>query len=440
MWFKQDRSFFVPTVNINIRLETNKGFENLFQSTSLYFFEALLAEWIKDHLYDALQISYGFSFQATTNGLQFSISGYNDKITELSERLFISFRNLEMTQTSFDRVKSKFISDLKEEKMKQPYTLAFLFTKVLYQEHGHTFDEILEAATNLTLDSVADFHEELFEKAYTKSLVHGNMASGQAAELKSMIDKHLDFGILEDPAKVKPKTKMLDGPYAYTYHAFNKDEQDSAIFNSYQISYLKRDDPNDIKDLLCLEVITSLISTFAYDYLRTDKLLGYIVSSGSFAIGRTGYLYIIVQGNKESPEVMDNEIEIMLKNFGTEELSKISEKRFNTVKGSIKEQLTAPDDSLSERTNRIWRQIIDRDNDFHLREKMVKQLESLTLAELVALYNKKLIPEEKSAVKKLSVQFYSPKAYPVLPKSLQVSTTPYKGLNVMNSELVFAQF
>jgi secreted Zn-dependent insulinase-like peptidase len=223
---------------------------SLFQSTNLYFFEALLVEWIKDNLYDALQISYAFSFQATKNGLEFSISGYNDKIVELSEELLISFRNLKMTQIGFDRVKSKFITDLEEEKMQQPYSLAFIFAKVIYQENGHTFDEILEAATTLSLDNVTDFHDHLFDKVYTKSLVHGNMAVEQAANLKDMIDKHLDFGTLEDPATVRPKMHILDGPYAYTHHAFNKDEQDSAILNSYQISYLKKDDPNDIKDFL----------------------------------------------------------------------------------------------------------------------------------------------------------------------------------------------
>lgn len=440
MWFKQDRSFLIPTANINVRLETDKGNVDLVEASKLFFFESLLAEWIMDNLYDALQMGYSFTFAATTNGIEFSVSGFNDKIPELTQNVLYSFRHLEMTQESFDRVKDKYITDLKAEQLQKPYMLAFLYTKIIYQEHGHTIDEILEVGEKLKLEDVTEFHKKLFDHVYVKSLVHGNMAAEQALELKDHIDTILNFGVLENPAKIKPKIHILDGPYAYIYPLFSKDEEDSAIFNSYQVVYLRKDHPEDLKDLLFLDITASLISTFAYDYLRTERLLGYIVSSASFSIGRTGYLYILIQGTRAAPDLMDNEIENMLRAFRQKDLADLTDKKFEALKKSIVQKLTSPDKSLSDRTARIWREIVERDKDFHIRDKLVHQLEKAKLEELLSFYEKKIIPEDISTVKKLSVQFYSVKKHPIPPIELKNATTPYKQINKLNDNLVELQF
>lgn len=92
----------------------------------------------------------------------------------------------------------------------------------------------------MTLEDVQMFHSKLFDHVYIKALVHGNMAPEQAVQLKDDIDTILDFGALDEKAaNAKQKLYLLDGPYAYVYHLFNEDEEDSTIFNSYQVVYLK---------------------------------------------------------------------------------------------------------------------------------------------------------------------------------------------------------
>ena len=440
MWFKQDRSFNVPIVNVILRIETDKGNDNLPQSSKLYFFESLLAEWIVVNLYDALLMSYNFGFDATPNGLQITISGYNDKIQTLIINTLKSFRNLKITQSDFDRVKSKFISDTKAEKLKQPYNLAFKYTKTIINEHGYTYDDILSVSEKLTVDEVQDFHDSFFDEMFVTSLVHGNMASEEAIEIKENIDRILDFGKLGEAFISKPKIHILDGPYAYMYHTFSHDEEDSAIFNSYQAVYIKKEDNEDLKDLLLLDIVSSLISNYAYDYLRTDRLLGYIVSCSAFTIGRSAYLYVVVQGNKESPEIVDNEIENMLRDFRKDELSQLTTEEFDEFRVSMGQQLSTPDLTLMDRTNRIWKEIVDRDKDFKIREKMLKQLEEATVDELLNFYDTKLAPNDLSTVHKLSVQFYSKKNYPELPTELPNSITPYKKYNNINDELVKTHF
>jgi insulysin len=197
LWFKQDRSFFKPQANINIRLETNKGRIDIGEATKMFFFESMLAEWIIENLFDALLMSYSFEFSATNNGLEFTVSGYNDKIAELTKQVLESFRQLNMTKSYFKRVKDKFISDLNSEKMSKPYELAFKFMRKYIKEYGYSFDEMIKAGAKITLQDIISFHDQLFDEVYIKILVHGNMKPSSAMQLKYDIDKILNVGILK---------------------------------------------------------------------------------------------------------------------------------------------------------------------------------------------------------------------------------------------------
>ena len=97
------------------------------------------------------------------------------------------------------------------------------------------------------------------------------------------------------------------------------------------------------------------------------------------------------------------------------------------------------DESFNDRTARIWKEIVERDKDFSVREKLIMQLHEAKLSEYLEFYDSRIIPKDGSTVKKLSVQFYSKINYPKLPESIQSSYTPYKGINSLNSHLIEAK-
>ena len=68
--------------------------------------------------------------------------------------------------------------------------------------------------------------------------------------------------------------------------------------NSYQLVFLRDKNLDDMKDLLLLSMVSSMMSSYAYDYLRTDKLLGYVVSLSTYSVGRASFIYVIIQGNR----------------------------------------------------------------------------------------------------------------------------------------------
>jgi secreted Zn-dependent insulinase-like peptidase len=158
------------------------------------------------------------------------------------------------------------------------------------------------------------------------------------------------------------------------------------------------------------------------------------------SIGRAAYLYVVIQGSKEGPMEMDNDIERMMRTFEIEILEPLKEDEFEALKESIQEQLETPDDNLEERNQRIWREIVERDKDFHVRDKLIKQLFKSKLEEFKAFFRTKFVPDDVSTLKKLSVQFYSVKNYPELPTKFPDAITPYGEFNKLDNALVAAEF
>ena len=300
MWFKQDRSFLSPVANVKIRIETDKGNISLQEFGIMFFFEEYLAEWIRDNLYEAVDVGYSFEFHSTTNGIEFEINGYNDKISTVIQLLLKSFRHLEMNENEFARVKDKTLTALMLKKSMTLYKIAIEFSKSLILEHNWTFDTLIDICQNITLSHIKSFMENFFDHVYVKSLVHGNMASEQAIQLQEDIEKYLEYGTLENYWNIKEKVRILDGPYAYIYRVLNKEEEDSTIMNSYQLVYLRDKNIDDMQDLLLVSMISSMMSSYAYDYLRTDRLLGYIVSLSTYSVGRVSFLYVLIQGKLKS--------------------------------------------------------------------------------------------------------------------------------------------
>ena len=214
MWFKQDRSFLAPLANIKIRIETDKGNVNLEEYSIMFFFEEYLAEWIRDNLYEAVDVGYSFEFHSTTNGIEFEIYGYNDKIIQVVKALLKSFRNFVMTENEFARIKEKSLNVLIQKKSTTIYKNAVEMSKSLIKEYNWTFDQIADECQNITLSDVQTFMNNFFDHAYVKSLVHGNIASEQAISLLHDIEKILNFGVLENYWDVKEKVRILDAPYA----------------------------------------------------------------------------------------------------------------------------------------------------------------------------------------------------------------------------------
>ena len=124
--------------------------------------------------------------------------------------------------------------------------------------------------------------------------------------------------------------------------------------NTYQLGSEERWD--GLEKTCQTKVMAALTGSALYEELRTVEQLGYIVFSGPSKTSTVLNLVIIVQGTKNSPEVLDERIEAFVKQE-YKKLQSISEEKFSSFVASEISRLKAPYKTLTDESSAYWSEI-----------------------------------------------------------------------------------
>jgi len=220
--------------------------------------------------------------------------------------------------------------------------------------------------------------------------VHGNASLDEAKKLGETLTgaiKDLSSEVLPEVEKRKV-TKLPEGSttiFEYNLAAENPAQENCCTENIYQVGTVGEDSKRDA----CLAIICHVAGTSAYQRLRTEEQLGYIVQAFPWAEQHVAGLCVIVQGNRLTPKETDTRIEEWLKAFGSE-LEEMSAEEFaNNVRAVVSER-TQRLSRLSQETSRHWVEIQSRRYRFDKVARSVEALEALELPDVVALFRESL--------------------------------------------------
>ncbi len=110
---------------------------------------------------------------------------------------------------------------------------------------------------------------------------------------------------------------------------------------------------------------------------------------------------MLVQGTKEIPENIDKVIDLVLK-IGKNMIISMTEEALKGYKKTLINQLKHKEETLLQRSNRIWREILLGNNDFNRKSKLIKEIEKIKISDINLLFNKIFIQSPS----KLSVQVF----------------------------------
>jgi len=107
----------------------------------------------------------------------------------------------------------------------------------------------------------------------------------------------------------------------------------------------------------------------------------------------------LVQGSKESPEKLDEDIDSVI-TLVRDEVKNLTEEKLKEFKRTIEESINKKDSNLSDRTDKIWEEIKQNTLDFTYLNRLKGVLDSINKSDLIELYDSVFI----SNPHKLSVQ------------------------------------
>ncbi|KFD65259.1 hypothetical protein M514_00656 [Trichuris suis] len=361
LWYKKDDEFLLPKCVVQVMLRSPKLSTDPTEAVRAHMYVKMLKEALNEYTYNATLAGLKYSIFATQQTLQLNVSGFNEKMSVLLEKVIEKMLSIKFDAKTFDWAKERYVRQLRNFEMEQPYQHSAYYTSLLLSERMWSKQELLQEATDIVLEDLEKFKTELFSALHIEALVHGNATEEEAVSLVRLIREVIFRNRASKPllASQVPLFRELQLPVGnqVVFEAENKVHANSAIELLLQVGVEKT------RENMLLELFVQIIQEPCFDQLRTKEQLGYIVFSGMRRAHGTQGLRVIVQSDR-SPAYVENRIELFLEQM-LAELEKMPIDEFEQHKASLEAKRLDKPKKLSAASAKYWAEITSEQYHFN---------------------------------------------------------------------------
>ncbi|KAF1942302.1 LuxS/MPP-like metallohydrolase [Clathrospora elynae] len=381
IWWKKDDQFWVPKANVHIYFRT--PITNVTARVTLLctLYRELVDDALVEYSYDADISGLVYDFTNHVNGLSITVSGYNDKLHLLLEKVLLQVRDLEVKEDRFSIVQDRLLRSLRNSEYGQPFHQVGTYSRQFKNEKSVMNEELLPELEGITAHDVQQFFPQILAQCQIEVLAHGNLYKEEALKITDLVERTMKPRIL--PANQLPIRRNLIWPSGSNF-IYEKQLKDPANVNhciEYSLYAGQRYDGALRAKLLLLGQMTD---EPCFNQLRTIEQLGYVVFSGpSFQDIWSGYR-ILIQSEKDC-RYLEGRIENFLNTF-EKMLEEMSDQDFESHKRAIINKRLAKLKNLSSEDNRFWGHIFNDSYDFLQADDDAQTIEKVSKQDMVDFY------------------------------------------------------
>lgn len=393
IWYKKDDRFWVPKAYVNVTLRTPS-----YWTPKSYIIATLYCHLVKDalkeELYDACLAESSYNVSVHQLGLVFSISGYNETLPVLLEKVILKMRNLLVDHERFKITKEHLTRQYRNLEYEQPYNQITRLLCCLIEENIWTNDRYAAEIECIEAEDIQAFFPQLFRKNHIELLAHGNLQREEVLAMTATVVKNLHSHPLPESLWHTRKNLTLQPGSNYIY---KRRLADSSKVNNCIQYYLHIGSINDDILRAKLLLLQQIAKEPAFTQLRTEKQLGYAVRSDvHYSAATIGY-FLLIQSTQPAWN-LEEHIDSFLKSI-EQTLKAMSLKDFQTQKDSVVKRLMAKFVNLDEETMSFWKHIQSGNLQFLRHETDATLVENLTKNDLIEFYHQHINPMSDSRAK-----------------------------------------
>jgi insulysin len=394
LWYKKDDRFWVPKATIEVTLRNPLVVTTPANIIKTKLYCALVQDSLDEYSYDAELAGLDYHLSSNPLGLDISVSGYNDKMSALLDKVLNTMRGLQINQDRFTIIKERLTRAFRNAEYQQPYYQVGDYTRYILAEHGWVNEQLLEELEHIECEDVVKFFPQLIEHTHIEVLAHGNLYKEDALRMTDSIEKILGGRPLPPSQWYLRRNMTLPPGSNYTYPRALKDPANvNHCIEYYLYIGLFSDDLLRSK----LQLFAQLTEEPAFDQLRSKEQLGYVVWSGARYSATTMGYRVIIQSERTA-QFLESRIESFLREFGPI-LEKMPEDEFEGHKRSVVNKRLEKVKSLSQETGRYSSRIGSEYFDFLQHETDAANVRTLSKADLAAFYRQYIDPSSTTRAK-----------------------------------------
>ena len=394
LWYKRDDQFWVPKANVQIALRNPICSANPQAFVMTAMVESLIDDALVEYSYDADIAGLAYSLQGGYTGINVAVSGYNDKMSVLLEKVLHTLRGFDIKEDRFKVIKERMSRTFKNFEYSTPYHQVGQYTRFLGTERAFVYDQLLAEVESITVDDIRAFHALLVSKFHIEMLVHGNVIREDALTITDMVARVLHPRPLPNSQWPIRRSVMLPPGSNYVYERELKDEKNVNHCIQYMLQTGHVADRDARARLL---VFAQMTEEPAFNQLRTKEQLGYVVFSGLASHVCTDVYHVLIQSERDCV-YLEKRIDAFLAAFGTE-LRDMSDEKFEGHKRAIINKRLEKLKNLNSECSRFWTHITSEFMHFEAVDDDVARIKKLTKQDLVNFYEQFIEPRSERRTK-----------------------------------------
>lgn len=398
-WWKKDDQFWAPKANIKVCLRSALVNVSALNSVLSQLFRELVEDSLTEYSYDAELAGVNYDIANHAQGIDVSVSGYNDKMSVLLEKVLLAMRDLEVNDGRFDIVKDRLLRGWRNFEFNQPFQQIGTYSRWLLSEKGFVVQQLLEELPSVTANDVRMFIPQVLRQMHIEILAHGNLYREDALKTTDLVESIISPKRLPPSQWPIRRSLILPRGSNFVYKRTLVDPQNVNHCIDYQLHTGLNNDRVLRAKLL---VFAHMAEEPCFDTLRSKEQLGYVVQSGATMLATVSGFKIIIQSERD-PEYLEKRIEVFLNKFG-KQISDMGEEEFEKAKAAVIGKREEKLKNLNSESGRFWHHVTSEAYDFELVARDVENIRPLTKADLVEFFGTYISPLSPHTRAKLVVQ------------------------------------
>jgi len=369
---------------------------------NLEIYSHLLEDEIGPKLVDLTVRGTSYQVALDAQGLKFEFAGFPEDIPRLMEAVAKEFNrfNADLTLTEGARFQ-RAVDHLQEDLSVYsglPGNYAIQDRNLILTKGSHSRKELLDALPKVK-------HATAVESVWTH-----------------LLSKPLRLTALSMGNIKKETARTAIANFSNTINSARHDEKVAArgevervtpiVDISRPVEIRKKNphsaDPNDavvvsiivgvatVEDRVHMGILGQILRLVAYNELRTNKQLGYVVNAGMVLLSNVLVMSTMVQSQVTRAEHLEAAIEAVLTGTMPQRVEMLSDKDFDSYKDTFRRELLEPPYKTRQEVEHFWGPIAQGGKCFDLQHEMLRYIDShnVTKTLLKSEWKKLAIPEE----------------------------------------------
>ncbi|CDG19052.1 pitrilysin [Xenorhabdus doucetiae] len=321
-------------------------------------------------------------------GLRIMAGGFTQHLPELLTSAIEQYLSFVPSQEKLEQAKSWYREQIEVANNSKAYQMAVQPISQLANVPYFEQAERLKVLDTITIDDIVKYRQKMIQQAALQAMVFGNFTEQQGIDIIQAAQQQLAN---QGTVWWTGEHVVIDRNYAVNFKR-TASSTDNALAEIYIPTGYDR-----ITGYVYSNVLSSILSPWFFDQLRTTEQLGYVVSASNSGIGEQFGLGFLVQSNSKQPDYLHQRYQGFYQQ-ADKKLKAMSDAEFEQYKKSLLTEMREPPQTFYSEVARYEGDFGLNNFKFDTREKTIAALEKVTKAQIIAFYEKAVIKRQGLAL------------------------------------------